>query len=814
MANLPISDFLKARLEEFDPNFELRKGTGFEKLFFQPMQFMIQPLRDEADEMQTAQSLRRILQTEDPDSFNEEAVDDVISNVYVDRRQGGVSSGVAYAYYDEPVDREFAVGAAVFVGNNGKNYVNTSTFSITRSQMSAQISNGRYYFSIPVSSEDSGEDTELDVGGLISLLDDPDVASVTNLTKISGGLSREKNTEYIDRSKNSIAVRDLVTGKGFNGILYENFPGLISELRPIGFGDKEMMRDIVFNTHIGGKVDGYVKTPNIQEGSSDFIGLLVDTTRQTRTSTNVELIGTAYSNLSNTDLDRTGGKDPIVRQVKAESSAQFLSNIDISSPIDLTSGDRIKMIIDGVSKEFRIAGVNITATNRNEIVALINAAFEIDVAIPFGNSFKVISPTTGLDSSIIITDPDIGNSALSLAFDSSESPPLEFYGDGPITFLEGIHYNIVDQDGLIRRVIGADISASSEGEGTSGSDIFSDSGLNVFSGVAVNDILSIESGTFEGDYRILEVIDNNNIRVDFTFTDNFDTTPFTIRRTGIKDGEVVFTEYYFNPLSIDVGNQVKLEGTRERGIRPGREDFTITDLAFLRIRSIEIIDPLTREPTGEVLEGRSGYGIGGYGRGPYGIGSGNDYRLVVNSPHERFSAFEDSYIVLSSGLAGLSVRVNYDYVPEIVEFHNFVLSETERNLDGDILMKHFIPCVVEGTIEYSVDETDISIPTNESLQTDLRKFISNVKSDNPLQFSDIKQFIARKTDPFDRYGSFIRNFTLTAKILNPDGSVTVIEGTESLEFPELDPFPLNTDRPQSGRISGWIAREGLVLSRI
>ena len=79
MAKLPIADFLTARLKEFDPNFEIRKGTGLEQLFIKPMQFLLQPIADEAALLNTSQSFLRILQQQDPDAFSEEAVDALAS---------------------------------------------------------------------------------------------------------------------------------------------------------------------------------------------------------------------------------------------------------------------------------------------------------------------------------------------------------------------------------------------------------------------------------------------------------------------------------------------------------------------------------------------------------------------------------------------------------------------------------------------------------------------------------------------------------------------------------------------------------------
>jgi hypothetical protein len=177
---------------------------------------------------------------------------------------------------------------------------------------------------------------------------------------------------------------------------------------------------------------------------------------------------------------------------------------------------------------------------------------------------------------------------------------------------------------------------------------------------------------------------------------------------------------------------------------------------------------------------------------------------VVNSPTERFSAFEDSYIVFHPGLIGLSFRVDYDYVPECLSLHDFVRGSTERVLDGDILMKHFLPAYVGGTITYQVDTTDSTIPDNETLTGLLKDFINQQPAGSDLVISEIYQFLARTTDPYDRYKTSIRPFSLEAIIHNTDGTTTIISSDDRLVVPTPDPFPKDTPRPLSPRITHWV----------
>lgn len=818
MAQLPIGQFLITRLTEYDPTFELRSGTGFEQLFFKPMEFIVQPLRDEANDLFIAQSFRRILQQADPDAFDEESVDALASNLFVTRRLGGFSGGVGRVFFNEPVDREYPANGAVFQGSAGQVYINPAPFKITAQQMSSQIDTGLYFFDITLSSQDSGIAQDLAPGELVTLVGDTDVVRVTNVLEFAGGVDKEGNTDFINRVQKSIGVRDLVTGKGFNAILFENFMNFLREAQPVGFGDDEMMRDIQYNVHIGGKVDGYVKTAAIQQGSKDFVGVVIDSTRQTKTTRNVLLTGVAFASLGQPNVDRSNGLLPVVMEIKNAVAAQFISTVFAAPPttFNLSTNQHIRLGINGTFKNIRIAGVIPAATNRNEIINLINAAMGVTVAFVSGNFIKIKSPTVGLASQVVIDNPTIGNSALLIAFGlSTGGAPYVYDGDGPVTYEEGVHYNINDGLGQIQRIIGSNIlTTQTTGQSNSGSNILNDPTSSIFLNVQKRDIVTILSGPDAGDYRVVQKNTNNQIVLDANLTTTSSSVQYAVKRTGIKSGEVVYVTFWFNPLSIDVGKFIKLDPIgKTRGIRTGREEFTITDLAFLRIVSIEEIDPLTLEPTGNVLDGNGGYGQGGYGQGFYGIGNNADYRLIVNSPTERFSMFEDSYIVLNSGLSGLSFRVNYEYVPEIESLHNFVRSENERVLDGDILMKHFLPSYVQGKIRYSVDATDTSIPDNDAVQTIVRNYITTLKSGSELQYSDLTQLIAATVDPFRKYTSFVEPISLKATVHNTDGTVLKLVGTNKLVIPTLDPFPSFTPRPLSARIAHWIAQTDLVLER-
>jgi len=850
MTDLPVSEFLTARLKEYDPAFELRSGTAFEQLFFKPLAFILQPFLNDAARLETSQSFLKILQQESPDSYEEDAVDALASNIFVSRALGARASGQARVYHTRPLSREWPTGGAVFTGSNGKTYSNPAPYSISSGDMGAQIEDGNYYYDIPVVATTYGYDSNLAIDGLISLASDSDVVAVTNKVAISGGTKRETNRELIERARKSVAVRDLVTSKGLNATLFENFPNSLKEVQAIGHSDPEMMRDVVFNTHLGGKVDVYYKGASVEQGMKEFYALLPDYTRSVRGNTVVYMAGTSAHSLPRRNIDRSKGSAPVVEQVRPKTQAR-VSSLSLPPTADLSVTTRLRLGVDGVYRDVYIAGSNPAATTSNEIVARINAAFEKPVAALRGGFLELRSLSFGRYSEITFGIPEegSGSNAVEAVFGLSPTASHTFYGDGPILFKEGVDYTFDDEAGQITRILQLTYVVTVRATGYfDGLGRLCDTG-NLFVAVSAGDIVTFTADGSE--QRVLSVVDANTLVLETAFTATtrrsvatleeakalpglrtgefvrilgvlykytglgFDPVStsglsYSVRRGGIKNNEPVHVQFSYTPLTIDIGSSVsRADGTR--GVRPGREDMTIGEAAFLRVSSIELIDPLTGEPTGQLLKTSGGFGAGGYGVGGYGVGASSDYRLFINSPVERFSVFEDGYIELDQGLAGLSLQVTYDYSPEVQNLHSFCRAENERVLDGDILVKHFIPAYVNGTIQYSVNSTDASVPSNDALTQKVKDFITAQRSGSELKFSDIYQVLARETDPFDRYGTFIKPFTLSAVVHNADGTITTVTGKDKLTVPTLT--PKFTEKPLSPRITHWLA-DDITLERI
>lgn len=888
---LPILDFLIKRMEEYDPTFEHRPGTAFSDLFMQPLAMITQPIRDEINEIYISQSLKRIQDLDDPDLYPEQWVDELVANLYVFRRQGAKAAGSVRVYFTEPKELNYISETLEFTNSNSQKYYNISPVIITKQEMNNNTELEFYYVDVPIQALEEGESYEVAEGGIIAS-SEPDAIRVFNTYPISGGLDRETNLELIARTQKSIGVRDMNTGKGFNAIMFETFLNKIVELQPIGFGDPEMMRDIIYNYHIGGRIDGWVKTPKINDGFFNAVGLNVDFTRRISATRNLPMYGTESTTFGIQNLDVTDNSVKAFNTDDLEQSAMFVSGVNLEDGIDLSANQFIGVALnDGEYKNIKIAGAKPSETVAGEISNRINVGLGQRVcsvvvnpiiisrrrtgAIPstgvifydpteniFANTFpgdrlsvtvgpnagtyeiigivsnnevqissltpflypqeevnyrvsrvgtyiKIVSPQKNIDSRIFVGSPNTGSDALLDAMGLAPQPlPYAFRGTGRYEYTEGVDFQVDLLNGSAKRIIGSFIVAdTSTGMLTNGI-FFDDPTTDIFLNVEPGDMLTIiDSSTdeIEKDYRIREKVTNQRVRIDSFIPGTEVGVRYRITRTGIKDNEFVLFKFDYNPLSIDIGNKVQLdEYGRVRGIRPNREEQTITDLAFLWTTSLELIDPLTEEPSGEVLDGVGGYGQGSYGRGGYGIGSRAQYSLVVNVPEHRFSALEDSLIVIDTAFLGQSFRVNYKYVPEILEFDAFARSDSERVLDADVLIRHFIPAVVDMDIKYTVDPTNASTPDSATITQAIVDFI-NTSSGGSLDASDIVQLVLKLIDPTSSAKAKVTvPFKMKATVYNTDGTRTIIENNDTLSVPEEE-IPSYTPRPLSPRIARWVA---------
>jgi hypothetical protein len=694
---LPITAFIIEKLLEFDPQFDTGSGDAMSGLFIEPLSVILQPVSNELAVIQAAGSILTILESSNPDAFPEDIVDALASNAIVSRKTGQVGSDVERLRFFEPQAFSAQQGVLVWLGPSGQRYTNAQPVSFTRAEMSLNQEGSLYYVDIPIVAIDQGASFNTAENTITSMETTPaGVASMSNLFGVSEGRTRETNTELINRIKIAVTVRALVTGRGIIVTLTENFASLV-EVQPIGMGAPEMMRDIVYNVHIGGNVDIYVRASAFTQASQDVFGLKLDTTRQ-------------------------------------QAGLSVVSCPVADSPVTLTN-------------------LSVDRTSRTPTVKSI---------------------------------------------------------DGFVTFAEGVDYTISDAAGTITRrknavedplTLTPSTIFHSIGSGGTATDNKTLSLGAFFTQVRPGMIVTVTGPAAVAGRYTVKTVPNANTA---TIYGAFPGLSYPVAAVAFEVDENLSVSYDYNPASVDV-----IAAPRSASRTP----YTITTTPVMLLQTIEVLDPLSGNPTGTLLDGQGGYGIGGFGQGGYGIGTGADYALVVAQPTLRFSAKEDNYIEFAQSQVGISVRVTYLWSSSIAAMQAFCDDRDNQSETASLIVKQFIPVYVDGQavvrykIPASTQATAISVAAMTSLVTDL---ITNISGGASLELSDLVDLLYNNgASEVDLDGLE----KLRGSIHNENGVVQfVFPSTTGVMSIPSDPIPDPTDKPLSPRIARFVPG-AITLSR-
>lgn len=841
---LPVITFIQTRLAEVDPNFEVREGTAHYDLFIIPQQFMMQPLNDFMTQRRVGQSVRQMLMDPTPDTpttFSSTDVDDAASNLFVTRDTGSISTGSVRVFYLAPEDIEFPALTAQFTAGS-LNFFNSSDYTLSASQMALQSNGSLFYADIPIQAEQAGAAYAVAAGAITGFVNGGDYVQVTNLAAMSAATDPQTNTELLNQVEESIGVRDLETVKGINAILKSLFP-FLQEIVSIGMGDPEMQRDIIYNVHVGGCTDVYLKTQGLTTTSTTINGLVTDTTREVPINLHIPIarnsVDAIYPPYTGTP-SIAPGSERLVEDIIPTAASLTSLTIPSMTGVDLSATPWINITVDSIpAMQINISGATPSATQNYEIVNFINAAFGLEIAsVGFGNTVVLTSPTVGQGSQIVLNTlvapiSNTMNASNAVFGIATVDLPYTVSGIAPAVYLRGVDYQIDYVGGNIYQTSFSSPSPRPSGRQTitSGQTMINlpatnlsptgsftkigslsyldDSTANMFLNdplvhVRVGDLVTINSingnpgpGVVDGiligsTYSVAQVTTTQRLLLS-NFNPTASTSANTVNYT-IVSQQVVNVTYSYNPISIDVGGQVILPDGITRGIRPGRSAFTITNTPFIKILSIQQVDPDTGEAIGDPLNAPGGYGDGGYGDGGYGIGTSGDYQFVVNVPNTRFSVFEDSMILFDQSALSNSYTVTYLWDPQLQGIHSVTRNDEERVTGADVLVKTFIPCFVDMAINVRIPASNTTVPSTSSLATSVSNYVGSVDGLTGVDASAIITLLEGLG-----VNSIQNPFTMTGTILNPDGSTTIITSTDLLVPPTVT-LPSQTNNFTTPRI--------------
>lgn len=256
--------FAQQILQSKYPDLDLREGTAVRDLVIRPTATLLATI-NKGMAYYFAQNTIAGITDDSPSDF----LDSLMSNWFMTRKEG--SNAVINARLFFARQKSVSLSSSSFFStDNTLKFYPAASISIPSTALSFDAYSGEYYLDVDLVAETAGTNFNISSGSLLYFTNfDPYFlrAEINYLSQAAN--DRETNSEFITRASTAISTRNLVNVPSVISNLRESF-STITDISPIGFGDKEMIRDMVsvlvpgmatpVLIHNGGMVDVYCNT--------------------------------------------------------------------------------------------------------------------------------------------------------------------------------------------------------------------------------------------------------------------------------------------------------------------------------------------------------------------------------------------------------------------------------------------------------------------------------------------------------------------------------------------------------------------------
>lgn len=231
--------FLKAKLAEAYPDLPISEGDALNDVLVNAVSLFFNAYRTELQNISRRQSVTNVSVLADED------VDDLAANWLVSRKSGAraTSSVRVTVSSATPIS---VTQAVLFTTPSGISFSPDGNFTITAQELlQRQISPRQFYYDIPVIAVEEGEQGNVPIGTISSVLNLNNVISVSNTVSGSGGRDSESSDTLVrSRLSNAVSERSLVTARGASAQLLTDSADILG-IYVAGMGDANMQRDAV-----------------------------------------------------------------------------------------------------------------------------------------------------------------------------------------------------------------------------------------------------------------------------------------------------------------------------------------------------------------------------------------------------------------------------------------------------------------------------------------------------------------------------------------------------------------------------------------
>lgn len=294
--DLPIREYVKSILTtKFPGKLEMDKDGVLDDLVMKPFEALTAPFAREIYQIRQRQTIA------DLRMHTPESIGDLASNFGIVPNPGDYARGSVRVYYPAPVNDQ-AVPETYFETGSGLRFYAVSTQRITSSQMMLNMDGDLYYFDVRIVAEKPGTGYNVDPGLIVRAPTLSRAVKVINLTKLSGGISRDGVEDIAAEMSVYPCTRSIGTRRGTTATILALLGGA-KVVEIVGMGDPEMMRDIIRGGELYHEQATYISTGLPVEGTQGVgvpDGTPLHHTRwfEDLTATFVDLFGTTSGDVT------------------------------------------------------------------------------------------------------------------------------------------------------------------------------------------------------------------------------------------------------------------------------------------------------------------------------------------------------------------------------------------------------------------------------------------------------------------------------------------------------------------------------------
>lgn len=809
---LPVQNFLITKLRENFPEINLREGSAFRDMLVKPATLLFQPFRDQL------QILKRNVSISNFALMLDDEFDALMSNFFVERREGDLASGIVRVFYSQAQDSLINTTTSFFT-EDGRSYNPTAPIAITAAEMQLNIEGNLFYVDVAVQSVERGVNNNAEIGEVAFVSGGPSgIVQVTNNNPITAGTDRETNTRLYSRAKSSITVRDLVTKRAITAVLLDTFTS-IRELQVFGFGDPEMERDLTPVPLAPSEIAS--STCDIDNEVADGTDGEATVSTNVFTSASAQFLSDGVRPGMRVTVSGTNVIDDIIEDVIDENTLQTTTNFS-SSPTGATwfvNDDGRRTLVDssgdfidlGVSAGMPIT-VEISGDDLETVVADVFSSTVLALA-------SGVPPTEGDQTGVDYTITSQFNNVENIHTGGKVDVYLDTSSLGENDLLVQVP---ADLKVWINRIV-------QDGEVVSGETTLTTEDYDFLAnGVTLDDKLELLTGPNVGVYEIdtvsqkeLDVTvaggwarDEKGTRFRIIRSFYVDGDPFEIPVINGVSGKQVDPGTLEELADLGVGNistPTIVDGANGEGVT-GSDILTDNSVDFISLgveegmrlvmpvdltdeddtlgRIIQVIDSNNIQVEPWIGTGTWTWSAPDFTGQAYVIQQPPpaDFTLISENPDTRYSPFQDTYFLFDSQWVGSFVRITYSLDSTVLSAQDFADSDDERVVAADIIIKRAWPAFVDIVMDYrgSIEEVD--------LEAILADFIDTTLFGDSLEKSDIIAYIYSFNVNFA-----VVDFVWSATVVTNENESQIVTDANALEIPRLAHFiARNIDLTKTG----------------